>query len=272
MRIKLKMEGRGPGKVVIIDATSSSAASLAALACETFSLPAADLFCGFPPRPLATSPPIRDGDLVEVRVPPPCPFSLVRFPVPGDNSCLFHAVGFCLFGGAVGERPPALRAEVAREVLANSDFWNEAVLARPPRDYADYICRQNTWGGATELLILAKLHGGEICAVEVRSGVVYHFGEGAEKRLFLIYTGCHFDALVVGTGAVAGDRLVPAAEPRFKESALAVAAAAKAAREFVDVGALQLKCHDCGLGVTGGEDAMRHAKETQHVQFVEWKS
>ena len=110
-------------------------------------------------------------------------------------------------------------------------------------------------------------------AVEIRSGVAYRFNEGAAsgKRAFLIYTGCHFDALVSGAGADAGARLLPAAEARFEASALALAAQERANRQFVDVGALQMKCVECGFGVTGGEHAMAHAKEMGHVNFAEWK-
>lgn len=114
-------------------------------------------------------------------------------------------------------------------------------------------------------------------AVEIRSGVAYRFNEGAArgKRCYLIYTGCHFDALVAAGGAAGaadeGARLLPAAEARFEASALALAAEERANRKFVDVGALQLKCVDCGFGVTGGEHAMAHAKDTGHVSFAEWK-
>jgi len=272
VRIKLKMDGRGPG--VVVNVENLDAESVRALACTTFSLPAADLFVGFPPRPIAPDRPIANGDCVEVRLPPPPPpslFALSRFRVPGDNSCLFHSFGFCLYGGAVGAHSPALRAEVAREVLANGAFWTEVVLGRANADYAAYIERPTTWGGATELLILSKKFGVEARAVEIRSGVCYCFNEGAPRAIYFLYDGCHYDALVVGDGAAEGARLLPAAEARFKESALAVAAAERASRSFVDVGALQLRCVECGFGAKGGEDAMAHAKDTGHVQFAEWK-
>lgn len=271
-RIKLKMEGRGAGVVVTV--ASVDEASLQELACRTFSLPAASLFTGFPPRPYNPSAAPKDGDLVEVRAPPPpppSPYTLLRFPVPGDNSCLFHSVGFLLFGGAVGERSMALREEVASEVLANREFWTPVILGRSNDDYASYIRRPTTWGGATELFILSSRYKVEIVAVEVRSSVAYHFGEFKyEKRIFLIYSGCHYDALVLGTGVEPTSRLLPAAEPRFKESAMAVAAEARANKQFVDIGALQLKCADCGFGVNG-EGAVAHAKATGHYQFNEWR-
>lgn len=155
MLVKLKMQGRGPGTVVTVE--SGDLDALATLACKTFCIPTAILFTGFPPT-RATE--VRDNDLVEVREPPPLPpppFSVARFAVPGDNSCLFHSIGFLLYGGAIGAHSAALRAEVAKEVLSNRVAWTAVILGRSNEEYAEFITRPKTWGGATEMQILSQV-------------------------------------------------------------------------------------------------------------------
>lgn len=274
LRIKLQMKGRGPGSIHSI-ASDATEADLAALAASAFSLPSVRLFTGFPPRPFAL--PLTDGTLIEVREPPPNPFELARFVVPADNSCLFHSVGFLLHGGPLGARAAELRAEAAREVLASPDVWTEAVLGRPPAEYAAYLSRASTWGGGLELSILAMKHRVEIVAVEVRSGVAYKFGEGAgfDTRAFLVYDGLHYDALVSargsGVGAARAERLLPASEEGYAEAALALAARARAAHQYTDTVGFSLRCGACGVGVVGQAEAVAHAEGTGHTNFVEFK-
>ena len=170
-------------------------------------------------------------------------------------------------------RAAELRASVARAVMDDPSTWSEAVLGRPGAEYAAYISRMETWGGGLELSILCSLHRVEIVANEIRSGVAYKFGEGSGFPLvmFLIYDGLHYDALVSGEGREADERLLPAAEPRWRGAALAVAAAACAAHQFTDVAGFSLRCGGCGLGVVGQVEAVEHAKATGHANFLEFK-
>ena len=45
---------------------------------------------------------------------------------------------------------------IAETVLSDPVDWNEAVLQKEPAAYAEWIRRQNTWGGAIELSILSQ--------------------------------------------------------------------------------------------------------------------
>ena len=55
--------------------------------------------------------------------------------------------------------PPTLTPHcsmIAETVLSDPVDWNEAVLQKEPAAYAEWIRRQNTWGGAIELSILSQ--------------------------------------------------------------------------------------------------------------------
>lgn len=84
---------------------------------------------------------------------------VVRRVIDSDNSCLFNAVGYVMEGSRT--RAPALRAIIARDVIADPLSWSEAVLGKEPGDYCSWIQRKDSWGGAIELSILSRWVPGE---------------------------------------------------------------------------------------------------------------
>merc|ERR1712070_1150184 len=85
-----------------------------------------------------------------------CPGDLVdqmqRKVIPADNSCLFNAVRHCL---QLTMSPQDIRRLCAQAVLADAELYCEAVLDKPPKEYASWIQRDESWGGAIEVGILA---------------------------------------------------------------------------------------------------------------------
>eukprot|EP00730_Choanoeca_flexa_P015305 TRINITY_DN7002_c0_g1_i1.p1 TRINITY_DN7002_c0_g1~~TRINITY_DN7002_c0_g1_i1.p1 ORF type:complete len:203 (+),score=14.58 TRINITY_DN7002_c0_g1_i1:225-833(+) len=81
----------------------------------------------------------------------------IRRIVPADNSCLFRAVAYLLHPVAVTEGYSAesvptplaqeLRAVVAEKVLSDPATYSEAMLGRPPLEYAQWIQKPESWGG-----------------------------------------------------------------------------------------------------------------------------
>ena len=128
---------------------------------------------------------------------------LVRRVVPADNSCLFVAVAHALEGGD-RSRAPALREVVASAVLADQERFSEAVLGRPPAEYAAWIRDKQHWGGGIELAILAEHFKTELAAVDCQSLRVDCFGQGCgySQRVLLIYDGIHYDLWGTGYRAV----------------------------------------------------------------------
>lgn len=101
---------------------------------------------------------------------------MVRRVIPADNSCLFAAVAYALEGGAgcVAAKKRELREHVAAVVRAGivsgDERFGEAMLGRPPLEYASWIGDEDHWGGATELDILSERYATELAAIDVKTG------------------------------------------------------------------------------------------------------
>ena len=94
-------------------------------------------------------------------------FAVQRRIVASDNTCLFRAAAYIMSQDRTGG--DALRAVVAAAVLADPEQYCEAVLGRPPSEYADWIQRGDSWGGAIELAILSANFGTELCAADIQT-------------------------------------------------------------------------------------------------------
>ena len=125
--------------------------------------------------------------------------SMQRKPMPSDNSCLFHSVAYVCSSKAAGA-PAALhvREVVANLVASDPGRYTTAFLGSPNALYQEHILNTDTWGGAIELSILSTHYQTEIVAFD------YHYlredvfgrGEHYKRRVFVLYTGDHYDAMV----------------------------------------------------------------------------
>ncbi|KAG8301063.1 aminotransferase [Homalodisca vitripennis] len=90
-----------------------------------------------------------------------------------------------------------MRKLIAAEIAKDHDTYNEAFLGRPNADYCAWILKPESWGGAIELAILSEFYMLEIVVVDTTNGILNRFGEDKSysNRMFLIYDGCHYDAL-----------------------------------------------------------------------------
>lgn len=204
------------------------------------------------------------------------PVPVTRHVVPADNTCLFTAVGFCVDGGRM-DRGAHYRTLVADAISsASADLeLSEAELGQPPEEYAAYMRGKDVWGGGIELAVLAKLLRTEVCAVEIRSGRAYNFGEGRgyPSRILLVFDGVHYDALVRQGGPGGRTTTVfPIEDEDARVSALALAAKLQQSRAFVDLAGFTLRCGVCSVGLQGEVEALHHARATGHTNFSEYKA
>ena len=198
----------------------------------------------------------------------PRPARLERHAVPADNACLFTALAY-LAGGGTMRGGPAMRARVVAHLLARPGDFPEALLGQPPAAYAAHMARPETWGGGLEMRAASDLLGLEVVAVCVKTGSVSRFGEerAYSRRVLLLYDGIHFDALHRPGSPPELD--FATADQGALDEALAVAAAARAARAYTDLAGFALACGVCGAGLTGERAAREHARDTGHANFVE---
>ncbi|RNF25998.1 ubiquitin thioesterase OTU1 [Trypanosoma conorhini] len=149
---------------------------------------------------------VQDGEATVVRgvtngryiTPAEDNWHFVRRVCPSDGSCLFHAAAYVLRDKSRTDGLK-LREDCADTVLANPDYFTQSLLERPYREYAEWIRRPTSWGGAIELVILSFTTQTEIIALNLEWGRMERFGEdkGYTVCAFLVYKGQHYDALAM---------------------------------------------------------------------------
>jgi ubiquitin thioesterase OTU1 len=119
---------------------------------------------------------------------------MIRRIIDSDNSCLFNSIGLCMLESK--KNPDALRKIVKEAIKSNpNDF--EFMLDRSVNEYLEWITKSTSWGGGIELLILSKFFAVEICIINVETlnHVIYGQDGNFMKRIYLLYSGIHYDAI-----------------------------------------------------------------------------
>lgn len=196
--------------------------------------------------------------------------NIMRRVIDANNSCLFNAIGY-LLDYAI-DTSESYRSICASIVMSDSTTYSEEILGKSPSDYAYWISDTEKWGGEIEMNILANYFSIEIAAVDVQTGLVYKYGTGNVKRIFLLYDGIHYDALVKssseGPPPMADDiRIFDSADESIVDDARALAAELRGKKKFVDLGGCDIRCLVCQIGLCGQMAAVDHAKSTGHQNF-----
>jgi len=182
--------------------------------------------------------------------------------MPNDNSCLFHGIAYLL---DQGKPPDALRRAVAQAVRADPT-WDEATLGKPREEYIEFIGSPIRWGGPVEIAIFAATYAAEIAVVQVQNGRsdVYGEGQGYGRRVYLLHSGIHFDAISFGTQREVSQHEFSSADAAARR----LAAERKASGGFVDQDTMRLRCKICGFIAVGDLEARAHAGGTGHKEFA----
>lgn len=211
----------------------------------------------------------------ERRVPKVAERLIRRHVIPGDNSCLFNAIGYALEERSM-TKANEMRSTVAAIITSDPATYNEAVLGRPPEEYVEWIMTPSHWGGAIEVSILSKVYETELCVFEVTSEHVDFFGEDAQypRRALLLYDGLHYDLLVEvdSPSAPASEEktVFPRSDTRIVQLAREFMHQRHVEHKYTDTANFKLKCLVCQAGLRGDQDAVRHAQATGHQNFSEY--
>lgn len=202
-----------------------------------------------------------------------------------DNSCLFHAISYCLFGDANHEI--SLRQIITEEILSDPTKYNAVYLGKEVNQYITWIAQENSWGGAIELEIFANHFNVEINSIDVKSGRIDRFtpsrtngNKDDQNFLVIYYSGIHFDAFVynekqsesylrvqagdVGTfvkGSELGDEVMASAESLRNQL--------KSSGYVTDMGTIHVLCNQCNEILTGEKALVKHMQQTKHTDFQE---
>ncbi|KIW00921.1 uncharacterized protein PV09_07664 [Verruconis gallopava] len=198
---------------------------------------------------------------------------LVHRVMPDDNSCLFRALGKCLLGSDV-DGMVELRSMVAQGVQADTDRFNAIVLEKEPDDYCRWIQNPNSWGGATEIIIIAETFGIEVCAVNLEDCSIQRFNEGQAQRVFLVYSGIHWDALAANAMGKWGPPEIDvtqfdALDIEIEQKAIEIGRRLSEAGYYTNTTSFAIKCNICGWVGKGEKGAIAHANSTGHQDFGE---
>ncbi|KAI7856737.1 hypothetical protein BDC45DRAFT_566813 [Circinella umbellata] len=187
--------------------------------------------------------------------------------VPDDNSCLFRSIDTSM--------SQELRNVIATSIKEDPITYSDVTLGQSQEKYIDWIRRDTSWGGAIEISIFSKHFNIEIASIDIQTGRIDRFGEGSySERVFIIYSGIHYDALALSpmTDAPADfdQTRFPVTDDSILEAAKKLAEILRQKRKFTDVANFTLKCNQCQKGLVGEKDAQDHAATTGHVHFVEY--
>lgn len=231
----------------------------------------------------STSTGLQKGEIISVPLSADSPLEghLTVQVVPDDNSCLFSALSILLQQSYSPESNRALRQQVSTGILADPFSYSEVVLGAAPAEYAAKMQRDTTWGGGVELAVLAKTHRLELAALDVLNGVTHVFGqgEGYTTRGYLVYSGIHYDALVLLPAAGAPlefastlfDGTTPGALDAVDVAARKLREKLKEKRYYTDTAGFTLKCGQCGVNLKGEKEATQHAMKSGHTDFREYE-
>jgi ubiquitin thioesterase OTU1 len=204
------------------------------------------------------------------------PSALARRHVAADNNCLFTTCAY-LCEGLTSEfdlRAAArrLRSVCGEAVLADPDPATRALLLGHDTvlSYDAWIRVESHWGGEPEVLMLAEHFGVEIVltSCETLRSSTYAAAGGASTRIFILYTGQHYDPLV-GVGGEGEHRKLPMDAPMGSLSASAVEIAkehnAEAERRRKQRRVKRLRCGGCGAIVADNPAFQVHCGEVEHA-------
>ena len=204
---------------------------------------------------------------------------MIRRVIDADNSCLYNCFGYLLLRSLC--MSTRLREVCSKVAADESEKYNSAVLGREIDDYKVWVTKPDTWGGEVEISILSAYFNIGVGVVDIRTNQIYLYNckydnnEGSEERIYLLYDGIHYDALVktVESNEQKSDNIdtditiFSCTDFVAFDECKKIAADLKAATQYVDTSGFQLKCLVCGVGLVGQKDASEHAKSTGHQNF-----
>mmetsp|Transcript_6073 Transcript_6073/g.8434 ORF Transcript_6073/g.8434 Transcript_6073/m.8434 type:complete len:535 (+) Transcript_6073:172-1776(+) len=119
--------------------------------------------------------------------------------MPRDNSCLFHSIAHVTDSesGEDLDRATTMRSLAADIIKSNPDKYDSVFLEMENEDYINVVLDPNQWGGGIELQIFSRHFEMEITAFDCHflREDIFGQGEGYKKRVYLIYTGDHYDVM-----------------------------------------------------------------------------
>ncbi|TIC04083.1 OTU-domain-containing protein [Wallemia mellicola] len=198
--------------------------------------------------------------------------------VPDDNSCLFSAISLAILGSI--DENYMMRGIVAETIKSDPITYNETFLGHPQNQYIETIADPHSWGGAIELSILSHAFKISIISLDIATGRIDKYNTEYENRIFVVYSGIHYDALSLSPSQNASAEFHTTVFPSFEappdfpdpllEACKQLAGELRERRYYTDTSTFTLKCGDCGAALEGEKQATEHAANFGHTAFTEY--
>lgn len=216
------------------------------------------------------------------------PEHLILRNIPDDNSCMFNALAYCVYGPDSYKPngtcpPPKLRKIIADALAADPLQYDELVLGRPVDKYIEWIQTKNAWGGAIELGILAKHFQIRINCIDIELGSIIRFqdeSDGASKAeysIYLVYLGVHYDVIALNKVLTLQHRpddvckfaIDSPIEQKVETGVHELCKKLQTENYTTNTTTFRVRCLECYKILVGETGASRHANETGHYLFGE---
>ncbi|EJS43921.1 yod1p [Saccharomyces arboricola H-6] len=185
--------------------------------------------------------------------------------VPDDNSCLFHAIAYNIFKQ---DNVRALREMVSKEISQNPIKFNDAILDKPNKEYAQWILRMESWGGAIEIGIISDALAVAIYVVDIDAVKIEKFNdEKFDNFILILFNGIHYDSLTMNGFKTVFDSKNQPESDNVLTAALQLASNLKQTGYSFNTHKAQIKCNICQMTFVGEREVARHAESTGHVDF-----
>lgn len=186
--------------------------------------------------------------------------------VPDDNSCLFHAISYCLYKDITVSSQ--LRKAVSEEILADHETYSDAVLDKPNKEYAKWILKKDSWGGGIEIAILSKRLEVAIYVLDMDAQQFERFNEEQfDQFIVIMFTGVHYDAVELDDGKTVFDKRDTFYTELILAGALQIAQQMKQTGHSFNTRKDKIICNTCQKTMTGEREVAKHAESTGHVDF-----
>jgi ubiquitin thioesterase OTU1 len=194
---------------------------------------------------------------------------VIKINIDADNSCLFNAIGY-LTEKKSSNMAVTYRMICGSIIQSNPKKYTKAYLNNKTiAEYVEYITNPLRWGGGIEIEILANYYNIQIAVGYIESGAFYFIGpKENNKRIYLCYSGLHYDALVTsnnlsGMFTIDDSATLDKMTKWLQEE--------KVKGNYTNTKDFHLLCSICNEAMQGTTMAKQHAQFTKHTQFEEYK-
>ena len=167
-----------------------------------------------------------------------------------------------------------LRKVVADFILAHPDRFGHGVLdnGRNVQQYATWIKKPESWGGAIEIQILSEIHGVCIRVMNIKEASFMPLGNEHHKEcIYLRFDGVHYDAFFAQKSDGGKQTLFKTDDNAVVQAVREYGRLEKGKSNYVDTSDMKFQCLTCSAYCKDQSSMNAHTTKTGHDHFSQVK-